>query len=622
MRGRVSAMADTIVHRGPDSSGTWVDPAAGIALGHRRLAVIDLSPAGHQPMVSADDRCVIVYNGEVYNFVELRAELEARGRRFRGRSDTEVIVEACCEWGLEDTVRRLIGMFAFALWDRQERTLHLVRDRLGIKPLYWGRFGDLVLFGSELKALRAHPGWQPEVDRSALSTFLRHNYIPAPHSIYRGVSKLEPGHILTLRDGRSPQAKAYWAMKTVARRGLARRRPLAAGEAIERLDDLLRDAVRCRMVADVPLGAFLSGGIDSSTVVALMQAQSSLPVRTFSIGFRAAGYDEARHARKVAGHLGTEHTELYVEPEHALEVIPELAASFDEPFSDSSQIPTCLVAQLTRRHVTVSLSGDGGDELFGGYTRYSQGSFLNLYYRLPKPVRRTIAGLLGAVRPDLWQPLLRLLPQGWRPQENAAELLLRLARADAGGALYRVFLTHWPEPERLTGAPEHKGPLWDPRLPEWLPDFRDRMQYLDTITFLPDDILTKVDRASMAVSLEARVPILDHRVVELAWRLPSSLKTRDGESKWLLRQVLDRYVPRALIDRPKMGFGAPIDAWLRGPLRNWAEELLCAQRLQQDGYLDPAPIRAKWREHLSGRMNWQYQLWDILMFQAWRERWL
>ena len=615
------SMADVLRHRGPDDDGIWVDADAGIALGHRRLSIIDTSSQGHQPMVSRDGRYVIAYNGEVYNFQDLCRELAGPGCGFRGHSDTEVILEACAAWGVRRAVERFIGMFAFALWDREDRVLTLVRDRLGIKPLYWGRFGDLFLFGSELKALRAHPGWQPEIDRDALAAYMRYSYVPAPHTIYRNVFKLEPGKILTLRPGQPPEIDAYWDMRAVARKGVADPLAISDGEALEQLENVLGDAVKRRLVADVPLGALLSGGIDSSTVVALMQARSNRPIKTFTIGFPEERYNEAQHAKAVAAHLGTEHTELYVEPGHAAEVIPRLPEWFDEPFADSSQIPTYLVSELTCDHVTVALSGDGGDEVFAGYNRYFWGRRIWRGIAWAPPMgRRTGARALRAVSPGAWDRLFDLVPGRLRPR-MAGDKMHKLADVLAQGTpdgLYRRLVTHWDEPDTLVrGAREPKGPVWDEALAAELPDFVSRMQFLDTVTYLPDDILTKVDRASMAVSLEVRVPILDHRVVEFVWRLPPGMKVRNGTAKWLLRRLLHRYVPEHLIERPKMGFGIPIDDWLRGPLRDWAETLLAEDRLRREGYFDPAPIRQKWIEHLSNKRNWQYHLWDVLMFQAW-----
>lgn len=618
-------MTSSLAHRGPDADGHWVDDAAGVALGHRRLSIVDLSPTGHQPMVSASERYVITFNGEIYNFTDLRRELDGP---FRGHSDTEVILAAVEAWGLEAAVRRFVGMFAFALWDRHERTLHLVRDRMGEKPLYYGRMGDTFMFASELKALRAHPRFIGEVDRNSMALQLRHNYIGSPYSIYQGVFKLPPGTILTLRPDTldAPVAPvAYWSMREAAEQGLRARLELSEGEAVDALESLLKDAIGRQMMADVPLGAFLSGGIDSSTVVALMQAQSSRPIKTFTIGFHEAGYNEAVHAKAVAQHLGTDHTELYVTHEDALAVIPRLPSLYDEPFSDSSQIPTFLVAQLARQHVTVSLSGDGGDELFAGYNRYFWAREIwRRLNRLPPAARRAAADAIRTLPADTWNRLLggvaRSLPGKLRLQTPGDKLykLADVLAVPSPEAMYRRLVSHWQAPEQLVlGASEPDTGLTDRSRWADLPDFTERMMYLDAISYLPGDILTKVDRASMGVSLESRVPFLDHRVVEFAWRVPLDLKVRGAEGKWLLRQVLYRHVPRELVERPKVGFGVPIDQWLRGPLREWAEELLTERRLRDEGYFHPAPIRLKWEEHLSGKRNWQYDLWDVLMFQAW-----
>ncbi len=619
-------MADTLYHRGPDDSGVWVDAEAGVALGHRRLSIIDLSAAGRQPMVSADGRLVITYNGEIYNFAELRLELEAAGVRFSGHSDTEVILEACAAWGVARAVERLIGMFAFALWNRETRSLTLVRDRMGIKPLYWGRFGNLFLFGSELKALRAHPGWTPEIDRDMVAGFLRHNYVSGPRAIYRGIRKLEPGCTLVHGADGNTEIHRYWDLRKILRAAQADRLEITDDEAIVRLEELLRDAVRRRMVADVPIGAFLSGGIDSSTVVALMQSECGRPVRTFTIGFHESGYDEAKHAKAVAAHLGTEHIELYVEPDHALEIVPRLAERYDEPFSDVSQIPTCLISELTRRHVTVALSGDGGDELFAGYNRYFWADALwSRIGWLPAPLRQAGAIGLKTLPPAVWDGLGAALPRRLRPPQlgDKVHKLADILTLDGPDALYRRLVSHWQNPDDLVpGGAEPHGILWDEGLAREIPDFMERMRFLDAVTYLPDDILTKVDRASMAVSLEARVPILDHRVVEFVWRLPRRLMMRQGKRKWLLRQLLNRYVPAALVERPKMGFGVPIGVWLRGPLRDWAEDLLSEKCLREEGLLNPAPVRRSWAEHLSGQRNWQYPLWDVLMLQAWQRHWM
>ncbi len=635
---RVGTMTSALVHRGPDDAGAWVDVEAGVALGHRRLSIIDLSAQGHQPMESAGGRFVITFNGEIYNFQAIRRQLDeaaAGALRWRGHSDTEVMLAAFEAWGVEGALQRLNGMFAFALWDRKERRLHLARDRMGEKPVYYGWSKGTFLFGSELKALRAHPAFDARIDRGAITLLLRYGCIPAPYSIYQGVKKLTPGTLATLtlpqiRAGEEPSLSRYWSLRDVAGQGVALRATLSDAEAVGQLDALLRNAVAQQMVADVPLGAFLSGGVDSSAIVALMQAQSARPVKTFTIGFSEEGFNEAVHARAVARHLGTDHSELYVTPAQARAVIPRLSMLYDEPFSDSSQIPTFLVAQLARQHVTVALSGDAGDELFGGYNRYLlAGTIWRMMGWLSPGLRRTIAGGLMALSPATLNRVhgvvSALLPRRLRvalPGDKAHKLSEILA-AGSPEAIYRDLVSHWKAPADIViGATEPPTVLTEQAAWPALRDFEQRMMYLDAVSYLPDDILVKVDRAAMGVSLETRVPFLDHRVVEFAWRLPLSMKIRNGQGKWILRQVLNKYVPNKLIERPKMGFGVPIDAWLRGPLREWAESLLEETRLRREGFFHPAPIRNKWREHLSGERNWQYYLWDVLMFQAWHEHWI
>ncbi|UVJ42789.1 asparagine synthase (glutamine-hydrolyzing) [Pseudomonas sp. LS1212] len=623
-------MADAIIHRGPDDHGVWVKPEAGVGLAHRRLAIVDLSPAGHQPMLSVSGRYVIVFNGEIYNHLELRRQIEEQGLApaWRGHSDTETLLAAFDLWGIANTLKQSIGMFAIALWDLEQNVLTLARDRLGEKPLYYGWQGQgeqaVFLFGSELKALRAHPAFRAPVNRKALALYLRHNYIPAPHSIYEGIHKLPPGCTLTISfERREPVVQEYWsALSTVLEGADSRRGYRDPQQAVDQLEALLKSAVAQQMMADVPLGAFLSGGIDSSTIVALMQAQSSRPVKTFTIGFHEKGYNEAEHAKAVARHLGTDHTELYVTPEQAMAVIPSLPDIYDEPFSDSSQIPTFLVSQLARQHVTVSLSGDAGDELFSGYTRYDvTANAWNKLSRLPLPLRKLAASSITSLSPQTWSTLLGWLPKlGHRIGDKLHKGAGVLSCTSIDG-LYHGLVSHWDDPGQLVIGGSEPQTL----LTGLMPDLKglepvERMMVLDLLTYLPDDILAKVDRAAMAVTLESRVPMLDHRVVEFAWQLPQSLKQRDGVGKWALRQVLYRHVPQSLIDRPKMGFGVPIDAWLRGPLRDWAEALLDESRLRQEGYLRPEPVRQKWSEHLSGSRNWAYHLWDILMFQAWLEK--
>ena len=626
LRSIADAMIETVRHRGPDAGDVWVEAEGGVALGQRRLAIIDLSPGGAQPMHSADRRFVITFNGEIYNYRDIRRELQAAGHSMRSDSDTEVLLEACALWGVEAAIERAIGMFAFALWDRKTRSLTLARDRLGIKPLYYAVSPERILFASQLKAFRPAPHWKPTIDEDAVVGYLRHAYIAQPRTIYREAEKLAPGHILTLRGGSTPSPKCFWDLRGIAVAGQRRNDPVPdPREAADRLDALLRDSVKLRMIADVPLGAFLSGGIDSSTVVALMQAQSTRAVKTFSIGFHESGYDEAQCAKQVAAHLGTDHTEFYVEPRHALDVIPHLADWFDEPFADPSQIPTYLVSELTRKHVTVALSGDGGDELFAGYNRYVWAERLARAVNLvPRPLRGASAAALRALAPQTWNRLFGFVPAAWRPALPGDKLhkITTLLDNPQPDAIYRRLVSQWERPEEVAAAGrEPRGPMWDPTIARDFHDLVPRMQFLDMITYLPDDILTKVDRATMAVGLEGRVPLLDHRVVAYSWSLPLEFKLRGGRSKWLLRQVLDRYVPRSLIDRPKMGFGVPIDAWLRGPLREWAESLLAPARLASDGFVRVEPVRRAWREHLEGSRNWQYPLWTVLMLQAWRARW-
>jgi len=629
----VKKMATTLRHRGPDDDGIWCDGDAGIAIGHRRLAIIDLSPQGHQPMVSGNGEWVVAYNGEVYNFPELHADLVKAGIPFKGRSDTEVILEGCAHWGVAETINRLVGMFAIALWNRKTRSLTLVRDRLGIKPLYWGnptgksaeKSGGLFLFGSELKSLTAHPSWRGGLNRDALAAFLRYGYVPTPGSIYADIHKLAPGHMLTLSSGAAPEIRTYWSLAETIEAG--RRAPLdiSRAEAVSQIEALIMQSVKDRMVADVPLGALLSGGIDSSTISACMQAQSAEKVRTFTIGFTEGGYDESTQAAAIARHLGTDHSELRVAPGHARDLIPRLAEIYDEPFADSSQIPTCLVSALAREKVTVALSGDGGDEVFLGYNRYKWADRVWRYSAgLPSPLRSAAAAFLQAPSPAAWDGIGRVLPASLRPRLMGEKLhkLASVFQARTANDIYTRLLTPWADGEEPVAGVSGRNPIFeDKALNDALPDFPLRMSAFDTLTYLPDDILTKIDRASMAVSLETRVPLIDHRLVEFVWRLPPALRRGSdkgmGISKSLLREVLYRHVPRQLVDRPKMGFGVPIDSWLRGELRDWAEELISEPRLKAEGLINPEPVRRAWTEHLSGRRNNQHALWNVLMFQAW-----
>lgn len=625
-----SAMTDALRHRGPDDRGVWVDAAHGVALGNRRLAIIDISPTGHQPMQSGNGRLTMVFNGEVYNHRALRAELEREGRSFRGGSDTEVLLAAIERWGLRPALQRCNGMFALALWDRSTRRLHLARDRMGEKPLYYGMAGRVLAFGSELAALRAHPDFTPLIDRGAVAAYLRFTYVPCPHSIYAGVSKLPPGTILTVDQGRpTPAPSAYWSLHEAAERGAAEASANGSPhDEVEQLRTLLIDAVRLRMESDVPLGAFLSGGVDSSAVVALMQqARPDRVVRTFTISMPEAGFDESVEAASVARHLGTDHTAVALASSDAMDAVHRLPDIYDEPFADPSGLATVLVSQVARRTVTVALSGDGGDELFGGYNRYVLSRSVWRWIRhLPPSVRSTAARALLAVPPARWDELFaglgRLLTPRLRLRQPGAKAqkLAQLLEASDGRELYRSLVSSWSDPSGLVGTREPTTVLDDPGRWPGLAGITEQMMFLDMSTALPDGMLTKVDRASMSASLEARVPFLDHRVVEHSLGLPLRLKIREGRGKWVLRRVLDRYVPRELVDRPKMGFDPPVGTWLRGPLRPWAEELFDPRRLADEGWFDPAPIRARWSDHLEGRRDWTYSLWTVLMFQAWLDR--
>lgn len=620
------AMACAQPHRGPDDSGVWTDAAAGIALSHRRLSIIDLSERGHQPMTSASGRYVVSYNGEAYNFRELRRVLVASGHRFRSSSDTEVLLAAFEAWGVTEGTKRVHGMFAFAVWDRQERTLHLGRDRVGEKPLYYGWQGDWLLFGSELSALKAHPAWMAEIDRDALAAYFRLSSIPAPLTIFQSTYKVVPGTIVTIgtRTPRGePATTTYWSALEVARAGLANPLSIERSEAAAALEALLKASIQRQMVADVPLGAFLSGGVDSSTVVALMQEQSPRPIKTFTIGFHEREFNEATYAARVASHLGTEHTELYVTAEEAMGVIPSLPRIYDEPFADPSQIPTYLVSALARRHVTVALSGDGGDELFGGYNRYFAGPRIwNVIRRVPASLRTRLAPLVQRTGPAVGavtDRLARVLPRSVvqvRPGEKMKKVAA-LMSAGSSSAMYSALTSVWPDPESLVLASR------EPYMPAYADDLNasaslaELMMYLDLIIYLPTDILTKVDRAAMAVSLETRIPLLDPTVVEFAWQLPPALRVSKKSGKLLLRDVLHKRVPQALIERPKMGFSIPVGRWIKGRLRGWAEELLDQSRLRREGFLEPGLVRALWADHLAGRVDGQFPLWSVLMFQAW-----
>lgn len=637
----VLRMACAIAHRGPDDFGEWVDVEAGVAFGHRRLSILDLSPSGHQPMISSSGRYVIVFNGEIYNHLELRTRLNshalagnnlASSIAWRGHSDTETLLACFESWDIEFTVKQTVGMFAFAVWDKQNQTLTLGRDRFGEKPLYYGWQGSVFLFGSELKALKSHPAFLGEIDRGALALFVRHNYVPSPYSIYCGISKLVPGSLLTVSlQQNKEELKYYWQMQNIVASGLSDPFLGTIDQAVESLDKLITNAVSLQMAADVPLGAFLSGGVDSSTIVALMQAQSSRPISTFCIGFHDIDYNEAAQAKAVSQYLGTDHTELFITDDNLKSVIPLLPTLYDEPFSDCSQIPTFLVSQLARQRVTVALSGDAGDELFGGYSSYlytqKVWSFMS---HCPLPLRNLISEGLTAFSPGTWNSFYNLMFKF-----SSFLLPSQPYYSDIGDKIYKIsslLKKNTPEDvylRMISHVDEHDNTVINNRIlttihkqPDSWPHHADlihMMMYFDLMCYLPSDILTKVDLAAMGVSLETRVPFLDHRLVEFVWRLPLPMKIRSGETKYLLRQVLYKYLPKELVERRKKGFGIPIGTWLRGSLREWAETLLTEDRLRREGYLNPVPIRERWKEHLSGKRNWQHYLWNILMFQAWKD---
>lgn len=615
-----------IEHRGPDDAGEWCNPAAGIALANRRLAVVDLSPEGHQPMCTPSARYTIAYNGEVYNFVLLRKELEGLGRSFRGGSDTEVILAAIEQWGMEAAVSKFIGMFAFAVWDDQEKELSIVRDRIGIKPVFVYDDGKAVIFASELKAIREHPAFERNLNLDVLPSYLRYRYVPAPEAIFRNVRKLRPGTIARFRDGgRTSRETVYWSVQRIATEASKYRATASVEDLEAELRVLLLDAVSIHSIADVPVGAFLSGGVDSSTITALMQVQSRRRVKTFSIGFHDREYDESGYAASVARHLGTEHTALRLTSEDVLAVIPEMGFIFDEPFADPSQIPTLLVSRLARQQVTVALSGDGGDELFGGYTRYAW--VPRLFGRrngLLRAMQRPLGAIPPAVLNDVGRAGRRFIPKSLRVG-LLGDKVHKFAAADLTSPdhFYRSVASSHPSPEVLLA--HHDGqpdPLLALLRTISLEHPIDRMTLSDMLTYLPDDILTKVDRASMACSLESRVPFLDHRVIEFSWRIPHAAKIHNGVGKWLLRRILHQYVPAQLTERHKTGFDLPIDQWLRGPLREWATQLIEPDRLKREGIFDPLEVARLFHEHLSGQRNWRDVLWAVLMFQVWSERWL
>jgi asparagine synthase (glutamine-hydrolysing) len=615
-RSLLQKMSATIHHRGPDSSGEWTDPDAHIALAHRRLSILDLSPAGHQPMISPSGRYVITYNGEVYNHLELRKEIDSIN--WRGHSDTETLLAGFDTWGICATIKKTVGMFAMAVWDRELRELFLVRDRMGEKPLYYGWQGNTFLFGSELKPFREHPDFRNEIDRDSLTLYLRHGYINAPYSIYKGIKKLLPGTVLTLgsdcKVSEYPEPVSYWSVYDAVLEG--RKNPFQGTEkeAVDELERVISQAVKGQMISDVPLGAFLSGGTDSSAIVALMQAQSSSPVKTFSIGFHEKGYDEAVYAKEVARHLGTEHTELYVTPKQAMDVIPMLPELYDEPFGDSSAIPTFLVSRLAKKQVSVSLSGDGGDELFGGYGRYeSAEKFWSKISKVPYPLRQ----MTGSALDTAYDMFSGRYISGLKKVKSLSEYL----KCKGEREYYHAAVSSWRNPDEIViKGVEPLTPLTERGTEMSFASYTERMMFTDMLCYLPGDILTKVDRAAMGVSLETRVPLLDHRVVELSWRLPFRYKVQNGISKWALKEVLYRHVPRSIMERPKMGFGVPVDFWIKNEFRDWTDNLLSEKRLREDGFFKPEYIRRRWREHLGGRQNWKESLWFVICFQAWKDR--
>jgi len=635
---QLESMTEAIRHRGPDDKGTWIDNEARVAIGHRRLSILDLSSAGHQPMASNSNRYVIAFNGEIYNHNELRNQLNKSNSNlidWSGHSDTETLLMCFEFWGVEQTLIRLVGMFAISLYDIKKKSLYLIRDRMGEKPLYYGWNNGIFLFGSELKSIKSFSSFLAEVDRNALALYLKYDYVPSPYSIYKGINKLPQGSYIEISMVNRVWSQEnlsdpvyYWSMGEIAKSEKdANKFNNSDKDTIQKLDNLLLKSIKQQMISDVPLGAFLSGGVDSSVVTALMQKQSIGKVKTFTIGFNERHFNEAQHAKAVACHLGTEHTELYVSPEDAMNVIPHLPQIYDEPFADSSQIPTFMVSKMTRQHVSVALSGDGGDEIFGGYNRYFMANRAwKRIEKAPLMLRKYFSKGITSVSPKTWNGIINgasvLLPESIKithPGDKVyklADMLNSMNIDDVYGGL----VTHWKNPfEIVIGCTSQIDEINESIETLDFNNPESKMMYLDSITYLPDDILTKVDRASMGVSLETRAPFLNHNVVEFAWQLPFDMKIRNNKGKWILRQVLDKYVPKKLIERPKMGFGVPIDSWLRGPLRDWAESLIGESRLREEGYFQPEPIRKIWDEHLSGHRNWQYHLWSILMFQAWLE---
>lgn len=631
----LSTMAESIKSRGPDGQGEWYDQSTGLGLAHRRLAIVDLSSAGHQPMHSYSERSVIAYNGEIYNSNDIRRELKSVGIRFHGNSDTEVLLEGCEYWGVEVMIKKCIGMFAFAFWDRKLRRLTLVRDRLGVKPLYWGKCNGIWFFSSQPKSIIANPNFDVNVNRNVMARFVQHAYIASPDSIYQNLEQLRPGHLVHIEANGDISVNRYWNLPAIATAKVKKGTTATYSQLVDELETLLSDSVERRMVSDVPLGAFLSGGIDSSVIAALMQANSNQKIRTFSIGFHEQGFNEAKYAAEVARYIGTDHTEMYVSHQQVLDLVPRIAESYDEPFGDSSQLPTQMLCALTKNEVTVALSGDGGDELFAGYNRYLVSERLrNGYENWPRSFRKCSARILRSTKPSTWDKIGRIIPSSRRPSMLGDKLhkLASVIDLDDFEHVYPALLQYWQQGSGTDQIPFDSPIVQGANLVDmpigWSEGYEAvldplmRMQLMDMLSYLPDDILTKVDRASMDVGLEVRVPILDHRIVEFSWRLPHSAKLVNGKGKRILRDVLNRYVPSHLIERPKMGFGVPLDIWLRGPLRDWAEDLLDPANLREDNMFEVELIRRRWAEHLSGKRNWQSSLWNILMAQTWRRKWL
>jgi asparagine synthase (glutamine-hydrolysing) len=618
----IENMTQVLYHRGPDSSGVWINPDDGVALGHRRLSILDLSPLGHQPMRSEDQRYMLIFNGEIYNFKKLTAELIKLGCKFRGTSDTEVMLAAFSKWGIESAVQKFTGMFAFVLWDKQKKILSLGRDRIGEKPLYYGIVSNTFVFASELKSFKACEHWEGKIDRNALGLFFKYNYIPTPHTIYENIFKLLPGTILTINQDNihsSLSPKPYWSLSSVVKSSVEKSFVGSEDAVVNQLEELLKDKISQQMISDVSIGAFLSGGVDSSTVVALMQSISNQPIKTFTIGFTEEFYNEAPYAASVAKHLKTNHTELYVTPKEINDVIPKLPCIYDEPFGDSSQIPTILVSQLAKSQVTVSLSGDAGDEVFGGYNRYFLGEkFQSQILSIPLPLRKLARNAISSLSPQQWDSLVKNLGINYPIPGDRLYKLASILDCPDEWSFYNQLTSCWQDHQNpVIGTTIFPHPLLNGVSENSSHDFVSAMMIADTLTYLPDDILVKVDRASMSAGLESRIPFLDQRVIEFAWSLPLSMKLRDKQTKWILRQVLYKYVPKELIERPKQGFGIPIDRLLRTTLRDWAESLLNRDRIESDGYLNYPLIHQKWEEHQSGTKNWQHQLWTVLMFQSW-----